>query len=215
MQRKSKGSIFVISAPSGAGKTTLANKIIGKEENLRASVSYTTRPPRGGEVDGVDYTFVNEKTFQKMIAGGDFAEWAEVHGNLYGTSKKRLEGLMRSGFDVILDIDTQGARQIRRSFPEGVFIFILPPSMKVLRGRLEKRKSSDAKERTDINRRLKRAVEEIKEALLGKTGDKMYDYVIVNDVLSDSLKKLNAVITAQRLRVGNTDPKWIRIHFLR
>ncbi len=213
MQRKTKGAIFVISAPSGAGKTTLANKIIAKEENLRASVSFTTRRPRKGEVDGVDYTFVNESTFRKMIAGGEFAEWAEVHGNLYGTSKKRLEGLMRSGFDVILDIDTQGAGQIRNSFPDGIFIFILPPSMDVLRDRLQKRKS-DAKEDTDIDRRLKRAVDEIKEALGGKTGDNMYDYVIVNDVLSVAMKKLDAVITARRAGIDRIDPKWIKSNFL-
>ncbi|MFI5296056.1 MAG: guanylate kinase [Thermodesulfovibrionales bacterium] len=215
MQRKTKGSIFVISAPSGAGKTTLANKIIAKEKNLRVSVSFTTRRPRMGEVDGVDYTFVNKSTFQKMIDRGEFAEWAEVHGNLYGTSKKMLEVLMRSGFDVILDIDTQGARQIRGSFPDGVFIFILPPSMDVLRDRLEKRKSNDAKEDTDIDRRLKRAVQEIKEAMNQKTGDNMYDYVIVNDVLNDSLKKLDAVITAQRASISKMDPKWIKDNFLK
>jgi guanylate kinase len=214
LRKKAKGSIFVISAPSGAGKTTLANKIIEREKNLRASVSFTTRRPRKGEVDGVDYAFINESTFRKMAARGEFAEWAEVHGNLYGTSKKKLQGLMRSGFDVILDIDTQGARQIRGAFPEGVFIFILPPSMDVLRDRLEKRKSNDAKEDTDIDRRLKRAVDEIKEAMNEKTGDKMYDYVIVNDVLSNSLKKLDAVITAQRVSISRIDPKWIKSNFL-
>ena len=214
MQKKAKGSIFVISAPSGAGKTTLGNKIIEREKNLRASVSYTTRQPRKGEVNDLDYTFVSDRVFRKMVDKGEFAEWAEVHGNLYGTSKKRLEGLMRSGFDVILDIDTQGARQIRGSFPGGVFIFILPPSMEVLRERLEKRKSNDAKEDTDIDKRLKRATEEIKEALSGKTGDKMYNYVIVNDVLRDSLKKLDAVITAERVSINRMDPKWIKSNFL-
>ncbi|MDA8242475.1 MAG: guanylate kinase [Nitrospiraceae bacterium] len=217
MQRRHKGSFFVISAPSGAGKTTLANKITSKEKNLRVSVSYTTRQPRMGEVDGVDYTFVNDSTFRKMVARGEFAEWAEVHGKLYGTSKKKLEGLMRSGFDVILDIDTQGARQIRASFPKGVFIFILPPSMDVLRDRLVKRKRSDAKEDTDIDSRLKRAVEEIKEALggiMGHAGHNIYDYVIVNDTLSNALKGLEAIITAERLRTGRVDARWIKENFL-
>ncbi len=212
MQKKAKGSIFVISAPSGAGKTTLGNKIIEREKNLKASVSYTTRQPRKGEVNDLDYTFVSDKVFRKMADRGEFAEWAEVHGKLYGTSKKRLEGLMRSGFDVILDIDTQGARQIRASFPDGVFIFILPPSMTVLRERLEKRKSNS---REDIDRRLKRAVDEIKEAMHEITGDKVYNYVIVNDVLSDSLEKLDAIITAERVSISKVDPKWIKDNFLK
>jgi guanylate kinase len=205
LQKKPKGSIFVISAPSGAGKTTLANKIIEREENLRASVSFTTRQPRKGEVDGVDYTFVNESTFRKMVAKGEFIEWAEVHGNFYGTAKKRLEGLMSSGFDVMLDIDTQGARQIRDSFGEGVFIFILPPSIKVLRERLQNRKSNTNE---DMERRLCRAAVEIKDY-------KMYDYVIVNDLLTDSVKKLEAVITAERLSSKRVDPKWIKSNFIK
>ena len=214
MQRRHKGSFFVISAPSGAGKTTLCNKIIAKDGNLRPSVSFTTRQPRMGEVDGVDYTFVNDSTFRKMVARGEFAEWAEVHGKLYGTSKKRLKGLLRSGFDVILDIDTQGARQIRASFPEGIFIFILPPSMAVLRDRLEKRKQSDAKEDTDIDKRLKRAVEEIREALSGVTGDNIYDYVIVNDAFKDALTGLESIISAERLRTGKVEARWIKENFL-
>lgn len=214
MQRRLKGSFFVISAPSGAGKTTLCNKIIAKDGNLRPSVSFTTRQPRMGEVDGVDYTFVNDSTFRKMVARGEFAEWAEVHGKLYGTSKKRLKGLLRSGFDVILDIDTQGARQIRASFPEGIFIFILPPSMAVLRDRLEKRKQSDAKEDTDIDKRLKRAVEEIREALSGVTGDNIYDYVIVNDAFKDALTGLESIISAERLRTGKVEARWIKENFL-
>ncbi|MDA8106546.1 MAG: guanylate kinase [Nitrospiraceae bacterium] len=214
MQRRLKGSFFVISAPSGAGKTTLCNKLIAKDGNLRPSVSFTTRQPRMGEVDGVDYTFVNDSTFRKMVARGEFAEWAEVHGKLYGTSKKRLKGLLRSGFDVILDIDTQGARQIRASFPEGIFIFILPPSMAVLRDRLEKRKQSDAKEDTDIDKRLKRAVEEIREALSGVTGDNIYDYVIVNDAFKDALTGLESIISAERLRTGKVEARWIKENFL-
>jgi guanylate kinase len=204
LQRKSKGSIFVISAPSGAGKTTLCRKIIAKQGNFRPSVSFTTRPPRTGEVDGRDYTFVTERVFRNMVRRGEFVEWAEVHGNLYGTSKKRLKELMRAGYDVILDIDTQGARQIRNVFDAGVFIFIVPPSMKTLRERLDKRKSNTS---ADIERRLRRATGEIKDY-------KLYDYVIVNDVLNVALKSLEAVITAERLRTRRVDRRWIKENFL-
>jgi guanylate kinase len=204
LQRKSKGGIFVISAPSGAGKTTLCRKIIAKQGNFRPSVSFTTRPPRTGEVDGRDYTFVTERVFRNMVRRGEFVEWAEVHGNLYGTSKKRLKELMRAGYDVILDIDTQGARQIRNVFDAGVFIFIVPPSMKTLRERLDKRKSNTS---ADIERRLRRATGEIKDY-------KLYDYVIVNDVLNVALKSLEAVITAERLRTRRVDRRWIKENFL-
>jgi guanylate kinase len=204
LQRKSKGGIFVISAPSGAGKTTLCRKIIAKQGNFRPSVSFTTRPPRTGEVDGRDYTFVTERVFRNMVRRGEFVEWAEVHGNLYGTSKKRLKELMRAGYDVILDIDTQGARQIRNAFDVGVFIFIVPPSMKTLRERLDNRKSNTS---ADIERRLRRATGEIKDY-------KLYDYVIVNDVLNVALKSLEAVITAERLRTRRVDRRWIKENFL-
>src|SRR5512135_3691283 len=183
LQRRLKGSFFVISAPSGAGKTTLCKKIIAKDGNLRPSVSYTTRQPRSAEVDGLDYTFVTERVFRNMIRRGEFAEWASVHGNFYGTPKKGLGALRRSGFDVILDIDTQGAKQIRDSLDGGVFIFILPPSVKVLRERLENRKSNT---REDIERRLQRAAVEIKDY-------SMYDYVIVNDLLTDAIRRLESV----------------------
>lgn len=205
MQRKTKGSIFVISAPSGAGKTTLCKKIIRRDPNIRQSVSFTTRGPRKGEANGIDYTFIGEKAFQRMIERNEFIEWAEVHGNFYGTSRKRLEGLLRSGFDVLLDIDTQGARQIRNALDGGVFIFILPPSIKVLRERLQNRKSNT---REDMERRLRRAAVEIKDYI-------MYDYVIVNDLLGDAVRRLEAVITAERLSSNRIDPKWIKDNFLK
>lgn len=205
MQRKTKGSIFVISAPSGAGKTTLCKKIIRRDPNIRQSVSFTTRGPRKGETDGIDYTFIGKKAFQRMIERNEFIEWAEVHGNFYGTSRKRLEGLLRSGFDVLLDIDTQGARQIRNALDGGVFIFILPPSIKVLRERLQNRKSNT---REDMERRLRRAAVEIKDYI-------MYDYVIVNGLLGDALRRLEAVITAERLSSNRIDPKWIKDNFLK
>ncbi len=204
MQRSRKGSFFVISAPSGAGKTTICRKIIAKDGNIKPSVSFTTRQPRAGEIDGLDYHFVSHRIFRNMIRRGEFAEWAEVHGNLYGTPKKGLARLMRSGCDVILDIDTQGARQIRKSLEGGVYIFILPPSIRVLRERLENRKSNTKK---DIERRMRRAVDEIKDY-------EMYDYVIVNDVLNAALKKLGAVIAAERLRTDRMDARWIKEEFL-
>ena len=139
-----------------------------------------------------------------MADRGEFVEWAAVHGNLYGTSKRRLEEIMNSGHDVLLDIDVQGARQIRDSFASGVFVFVLPPSMEVLRDRLEKRKSETA---GDIERRLRRAVDEIRDYTL-------YEYVIVNDTLKDSVKRLGAIITADRLKTRRTDPDWIKENFL-
>jgi guanylate kinase len=205
LQRKTKGSIFVISAPSGAGKTTLCKKIIRRDPNIRQSVSFTTRGPRKGEADGIDYSFIGKKAFQRMIERNEFIEWAEVHGNFYGTLRKRLEGLLRSGFDVLLDIDTQGARQIRNALDGGVFIFILPPSIKVLRERLQNRKSNT---REDMERRLRRAAVEIKDYI-------MYDYVIVNDLLGDAVRRLEAVITAERLSSNRIDPKWIKDNFLK
>jgi len=194
-----KGSIFIVSAPSGAGKTTMCKKIIRIVDNVKASVSFTTRPPRPGEAPDEDYCFVSEAEFRAMIDRGDFVEWALVHGNLYGTSRRQLEALISAGYDVLLDIDTQGARQIRKFFNNGVYIFILPPSMTELKRRLEGRMSNSVE---DMNRRLERAVDEIKEYYI-------YDYVIVNDILENSLKKLEAIIIAERLRSSKIDPQWI------
>ena len=199
MERVNRGSIFVVSAPSGAGKTTLCKQIISILDNIKPSVSFTTRSPRVGEVPDEDYCFVSEAEFRTMIDRGDFVEWALVHGNLYGTSRRQMEELISAGYDVLLDIDTQGARQIRKFFNNGVFIFILPPSMTELKRRLEGRMSNSV---DDMNRRLKRAVDEIKEYYI-------YDYVIVNDILENSLKKLEAIIIAERLRSSKIDPQWI------
>ena len=199
MERVNRGSIFVVSAPSGAGKTTLCKQIISILDNIKPSVSFTTRSPRVGEVPDEDYCFVSEAEFRTMIDRGDFVEWALVHGNLYGTSRRQMEELISAGYDVLLDIDTQGARQIRKFFNNGVFIFILPPSMTELKRRLEGRMSNSLE---DMNRRLERAVDEIKEYYI-------YDYVIVNDILENSLKKLEAIIIAERLRSSKIDPQWI------
>jgi guanylate kinase len=200
MMRKGRGSLFIVSAPSGAGKTTLCQKLAGLLPGIGQSISFTTRPPRKGEVNDRDYTFISEDEFRKLITQGEFLEWAKVHGNLYGTSRRRLEQLRNEGNDAILDIDIEGARQVRAADGNGVFIFILPPSLSVLKARLDGRRS-DAPE--EIALRMKRAKEEIKEY-------KHYDYVIVNDVFDDALSELKAIVIAERLRVDRVNPEWVR-----
>lgn len=202
--KKDKGIIFVLSGPSGAGKTTLYRKVSSSLPNLIHSVSYTTRRPRLGEVNERDYIFISRKEFREMIKRGEFAEWAEVHGEFYGTSKKWLEDAVCSGIDVILDIDVKGASQLKEKYHGGVYIFILPPSMEVLKERLEKR-MTDSKE--DIEKRLRVASEEIKRY-------REYNYVIVNKVLEDALKELSAIIISERLSIERIDPKWIETNFL-
>lgn len=200
---KSKGILFVVSAPSGAGKTTLCYRLSKELSNLAFSVSHTTRKPRQGEVEGRDYYFVSDEKFKEMISSGAFVEWAEVHGNRYGTSRAELDRLFSKGNDVILDIDIQGAMQIKKSGTFGTFIFILPPSMRVLEERLRGRGTDDE----DVIRlRLANAVGEIKYF-------KEYDYIIVNDVLDDALEQLRMVIKVTRDRVWNIDESLITDEF--
>jgi len=187
---KRQGIIFIISAPSGAGKTTLCKEVVDIFQNLRHSVSYTTRAPRPGEVHGRDYIFVSPSEFEKMITAGEFAEWAEVHGNHYGTAIKSLDEYRTRGIDVILDIDCQGARQLKELYGDGVFIFILPPSFHELRRRLDSR-NSDSDEVKE--RRIRNASDEIKE--LG-----WYDYIIVNDLFSKAVEELKSVLIAEQCR---------------
>lgn len=194
-----RGSLFVVSAPSGAGKTTLCQRLASEIEDIRHSVSYTTRKPRKGEVNDRDYTFTDRDTFMRMAEADDFIEWAEVHGNLYGTSKNRIEDMLVSGMDVMLDIDTQGAAQMRK-LREAVYIFIMPPSMEVLRQRIDTRMSNSP---DDIDIRLRRATDEIREY-------KNYDYVIVNDRFEDALAGLKAIVTAERLRTAMINPQWVK-----
>jgi len=197
--RIKKGTLFVISAPSGAGKTTLCKRLCETVEGLKFSVSFTTRKPRPGEIDGVHYFFVDEDEFRSMIGEGEFIEWAEVHGNFYGTSNKHVEGLIKEGIDVILDIDVQGARQIRDNFHDSVMIFVLPPSIEELKKRLTGR-MSDSEETIAI--RLKKAAEEIREY-------KKYNYVILNDAFETALKELEAIINAERAKTDRIDHKLI------
>ncbi|MFA5354351.1 MAG: guanylate kinase [Thermodesulfovibrionales bacterium] len=203
--KRTRGSLFVVSAPSGAGKTTLCQKLCELLPGISHSVSYTTRSPRPGEIDGIHYTFVDQGEFRSMVSAGEFLEWAEVHGNLYGTSRGRVELSLSGGTDIILDVDVQGARQIREKLPESVLIFILPPSMEVLQERLTGRQS-DAEE--VIRRRIRRAKEEIAEY-------KGYDYVIVNDLFDDALRELFSIITAERAGIGTIDKEWIEDNFLK
>lgn len=204
-RRKKKGNLFVVSAPSGAGKTTLCRKICETMPGVKHSVSYTTRLPRPGEIADIHYTFVDEEEFRSMIASGEFVEWAEVHGNFYGTSKKRIEKIINEGQDVILDIDVQGAKQIKEYFTDSVLVFVLPPSMEELEKRLFDR-MSDSKE--VIEKRLKRAREEIQEY-------KNYDYVIVNNTLDKALNELASIIVAENVKISKFDGKWIRENFLK
>ncbi|HXH85159.1 MAG TPA: guanylate kinase [Candidatus Tectomicrobia bacterium] len=187
-----RGTLFVVSAPSGAGKTTLCREIRLRLPGLAYSVSCTTRAPRPGEVEGVDFRFVGEAEFRAMLARGELAEWAAVHGHLYGTPAAPLEAALRDGRDVLLDIDTQGAAQLRARYPEAVLVFIVAPSMADLEQRLRERRSdADA----EIARRLARAREEI--ALWRR-----YDYLVVNRDVKDAMDQLEAIVLAERCRVS-------------
>jgi guanylate kinase len=193
------GILFVVSAPSGAGKTTLCTAITDSLENLTHSISYTTRKPRPGEIDGRDYYFVSEVRFGEMMAAGDFAEHAVVHSNHYGTSKRVLLDMIKEGVDVILDIDTQGARQIKDHFSTAVFIFIMPPSMAILEERLRNR-GSDRED--EIRKRMQRAVDEIRDFAL-------YDYIVVNRDFERALSELRSIVVAERCRTKLLRVNWI------
>lgn len=184
------GHIFIISAPSGSGKTTLVSRLIKHNSNIRVCVSHTSRPPREGEVDGVSYHFVSKDEFRNMIYEGAFVEHASVYGNYYGTSSAELQSLIQQGYDVVLEIDTQGAEQIRHILPNAMSIFILPPSFSVLRERLEHR-STDSKE--VIEARLARVRSEVEQAFL-------FDYIVVNDSLDEAEKDLLHVIRSHDLK---------------
>jgi len=185
-----KGILYVISAPSGAGKTSICKQILKDNPDLHQSISYTTRRARTGELDGFDYNFVPKETFEQMVAANEFAEWAEVHGNFYGTAKATLDKAAVEGKDILLDIDYQGAEQLRNSGLDGVFIFILPPDMEELRKRLEFRKTDDE---DVIARRMANAVGEIAEA--GK-----FDYLVINDVLEEAVEKVKSIMCAETVR---------------
>jgi len=181
--------LLVVSAPSGAGKTTLCRFLI-ERLGFRFSVSHTTRPPRPGEVEGRDYYFVSREEFEDMISRGEFLEWAEVHGHLYGTSRAEVEGALARGEDLLLDIDVQGAASLRRTLPEAVFVFIAPPSLAELERRLRAR-GTESEEA--LRRRLSRAREEM-------TFAPWFDYVVVNDRVERAFEDLAAIVRAERCR---------------
>jgi guanylate kinase len=187
-----RGMLIVVSAPSGAGKTTLCGEIRKLVANLGYSVSHTTRTPRPGEVEGRDFYFVTESDFRRMRERGEFAEWARVHGHLYGTGARALEEALDRGEDILLDIDTQGARQLRTRYPQGVFVFVVAPSMKDLELRLRERQSDAPQE---IARRMARAVEEIATW-------REYDFLIVNHHLDEAVRQLQCLIEAERCRTA-------------
>jgi guanylate kinase len=187
------GNLFVVAAPSGAGKSSLVKALIEADAAVRPSVSHTTRAPRGQERHGCEYHFVGNAAFDAMIAAGDFLEWAEVHGNRYGTSRQAIEARMAAGGDVVLEIDWQGALQIRRRFANAALIFVLPPNWDELRARLTGRGEDSA---SVIELRLRNARQELAQA-------RHFDYVIINDLFARALSDLQAIVHAQRLKYSS------------
>ena len=184
------GSMLMIVAPSGAGKSSLVNALLEKDPSLQLSISCTTRAPRPGEVNGREYHFLTEAEFKARRDAGDFLEWAEVHGNFYGTSRSWIEGQMQAGKDVILEIDWQGARQIQKLVPSATWIFILPPSLEALEDRLKKRAQDDE---ATIQKRIAAAKEELAHV-------REANYLVINDLFEAALFELRQIISATRLR---------------
>ncbi len=189
---KTKGSLFIVSAPSGAGKTSLVKRLQQEVDGLVVSVSHTTRDQRPGEVDGIDYCFVEHAKFEAMLEKGAFLEQAQVFDNFYGTAQESVEKLIADGLDVILEIDWQGAEQVRNKLPEALSLFVLPPSRKALEERLKGR-GQDSDE--IISRRMRDAIAEM-------THYAEYDYLIVNDDFELALKEMKAIVIAQRLQIS-------------
>lgn len=188
----SNGIVLVLSAPSGAGKSTLCQALVDRQADVRLSVSCTTRSPRPMEVEGRDYFFVSESAFKAKIQAGELLEWAEVHGNYYGTPKAPIEAHRAAGQNVVMDIDTQGAQSVKNAFPDSVLVFIAPPSWKTLETRLRGRNQDDE---ATIQRRLANARIEMEQA-------PRYDYLVLNENLADALGDLLAILRAERRRVA-------------
>jgi guanylate kinase len=185
------GNLFIVCAPSGAGKTSLVNALLEREPDVELSVSYTTRAPRNGETDGVDYHFVTRERFVEMAGRGEFLESAEVHGNLYGTSQTWIDARMRAGRDLVLEIDWQGAQQVRRLVPSAIGVFVLPPSLEALRRRLTARGQDSS---AVIEQRLANARDEIAHV-------EEFDYVIINQTFDVAVVDLVSIVRATRLNV--------------
>lgn len=189
---KHHGMLIVISGPSGAGKGTLCGLLLKKDKNLALSVSVTTRLPRDGEKEGENYFFTSVEDFQEKIKNNEFLEWAKVYNNYYGTPREFVEKYLKDGRDVILEIDIQGAAQIKKNYPDAVFIFILPPDLEELKNRIIKRGSETL---DSFNLRINYAREELRAIF-------MYDYVVVNDNLENALSKIQSIVSAERCRVS-------------
>ncbi|MDH4185836.1 MAG: guanylate kinase [Nitrospira sp.] len=199
-----RGILFIISAPSGTGKTTLCKQLTANLPDLWHSISYTTRKPRTGEEHGREYYFIEEQLFQEMIDRNEFVEWALVYGNLYGTPWKSLTEKIDQGVDVLLEIDVQGALQVKKRFEDSVSIFILPPSMAVLRSRLLTRASDTAEE---IQRRLQKVKEEV-------WSYREYAYIVQNDDLTRSLRDLESIFWSERLKTKRLNMTWLESNFI-
>jgi guanylate kinase len=187
------GSLFIVVAPSGAGKTSLVNALLAERPGIELSISCTTRSPRPGEVDGSHYFFVDREEFQRRLDAGEFLEWAEVHGNLYATSRRWIESRMGAGVDILLEIDCQGAAQVRALYPDAVTIFIAPPSIDELRQRLIRRGQDSP---AVIERRLVAAESELRQV-------QMFEYVIINQEFALALAQLRTIVDAAALRYAN------------
>ena len=186
------GILFIISAPSGSGKSTLVNEVRKQLTGIEFSVSWTTRPPRGSEQQGREYNFTTREEFERMLAAGEFLEHAEVFGNYYGTARASLEQARVAGHDLVMDIDVQGAAQVRAKMPEAVSIFVLPPNPKVLRTRLRNRSRAEGVEdEAEVYRRLSEARQEIENY-------REYGYILVNDILDRAVAQLEAIVLAER-----------------
>jgi len=187
---RDEGLLYIVSAPSGTGKTTLLKRVMDYFPDIKFSISYTTRPPRPGERDGKDYHFISPQRFQEMVKEKAFAEWAEVLGNRYGTPLDSIREIRSQGIDLMLDIDSQGARQIKERFNGGVFIFILPPSLEALEQRL---KARGGDEQEVIEFRVAKARDEMKQAV-------WYNYAVINDNFEEAVEQLKSIIIAERCR---------------
>jgi guanylate kinase len=199
-----RGILYIISAPSGAGKTTLCKQIVASVSGLWHSVSFTTRKPRPGEEHGREYFFIEEKLFHDMVARNEFLEYAHVYSNWYGTPRKPLMNKMEQGIDVLLEIDVQGALQVKKKFGDAVYIFILPPSIDILRARLQGR-GSDSQE--EIVRRLQKVKEEV-------WCFREYYYIVRNDDLTQSIRELQSIFVAERLKTKRMDMHWLEQSFI-
>jgi len=197
VRARGAGLVFVVSAPSGGGKTTLVRRLLASFGGLRFSVSCTTRPRRDGEEDGVDYHFLDDERFARHVAGGDFLEWAEVHGRRYGTLRSEVDRILAAGEDAVLDVDVQGAEAVRRAIPDAVLTFLLPPGFGELRRRLESRGTAPLEQ----ERRLQAARRECDRA-------PQFDYLVMNERLDEALTLLEAIVLAERSRSARRQDAW-------